>query len=90
MRNKISKHHLIPKHTENGVRWTNHIENIKELKTFTHRAFHYIFSNDNPQQQFNKLFELNKTALWWEVKSDIIKILDQNDLSYWYNRKCLK
>jgi len=49
-----------------------------------------IFKDDTPQEQIQTLLNINTTVLTEEVKSDIIHILDNKELDYWYKRKAFK
>ena len=45
-----------------------------------------MFANATPPEQFARLLNINSTALTEEVQSDIIKILSNSELDYWYRK----
>ena len=86
MKTRITQHHLVPK----SKNWTNNKVNLLPLRSDIHSAFHMIFKDDTPQEQIQTLLNINTTVLTEEVKSDIIHILDNKELDYWYKRKAFK
>lgn len=83
--NQLTRHHIVPR--SKGWSWEK--ENIKRLKTKTHEALHILFSNDTPQEQIQRLIQLNYTALTREFVSDINRILQINDDEYYYKNGVL-
>lgn len=84
--NPYTTHHIIPK----SKWWTNNGYNLIWLKQKEHRALHNFFGNDRPDEQLRRLFEINKSVLTDDVKSDVIKILDIDELEYWYRKGTIK
>lgn len=83
--NTLSRHHIVPR-----SKWgTWEKDNIKRLKVKTHEALHILFSNDTPQEQIQRLIQLNYTALTREFVSDITRILEINDDEYFYKNGVL-
>ena len=83
MQNKLTRHHIVPK----SIWWTNHLDNIKRLKDNVHKSLHILFSNQTPIEQIETLmYWINATALTYEFKNDIWKILNINDDEYFYKK----
>ena len=81
MQNKLTRHHIVPK----SMNWSNTPDNIKKLKDNIHRALHILFSNQTPVEQMETLmYSINTTALTYEFKNDIWKILSIKDDEYFY------
>jgi hypothetical protein len=49
-----------------------------------------MFANGTPSEQIARILSISSTALTSEVKSDIVKILDNKELDYWYKRAVYK
>ena len=81
-----NKHHILCK----SRWWTNNKQNIVKLDTRVHNALHLMFANGTPSEQIARILDISSTALTSEVKSDIIKILDNKELDYWYKRAVYK
>jgi len=84
MKNKITRHHTIPK-----SKWgTSHYNNLLKLKDVKHRAFHVVFENDLPHEQIETLLDLNWNALNYEFTQDITEFLKERTIEDIYNGKC--
>jgi len=79
-------HHILPR-SKYG---TNNKDNLIRLDMRKHRALHMLFDNRDPREQLERIIYLASTALTEDVKSDMIKILDIRDYSYWYKPKVYK
>lgn len=80
-KNQMTDHHIIAK--ENN--WSNDPNNIKRLRWKTHEAIHTVFGNKMPHEQIEMLLlNYNKTALNKEFINDIMQILLESDLKYYY------
>lgn len=75
-------HHILPR----SKGWSNIKENKVKLDTRIHTALHLMFANWTPAEQIKRILDISDTALTWEVKSDIVKILDNKELDYWYKK----
>jgi hypothetical protein len=49
-----------------------------------------LFENRTPPEQIARILDISSTALTNEVKSDIIKILDNKELDYWFKKGIYK
>lgn len=49
-----------------------------------------LFINNTVPEQIDRILGIASTALTEEVKSDIIKILDIDDMQYWYKKGIFK
>ena len=79
MKNKTSSHHLLPK-SKKGT-WCK--ENRIDLKENYHRSFHKVFENDTPIEQIERILKLNESAIQWDFKADIEKVIElYKDLYY--------
>lgn len=81
---KLTKHHIIPRNWEK-LKWSNDPNNIKMLKDNVHRALHILFANKSPVEQIEyMMYNINTTALTYEFKNEVWKILsiDENDFFY--------
>jgi hypothetical protein len=45
-----------------------------------------LFDNNEIPKQIQRLLDISTTALTEDVKSDIIKILNNTELDYWYKQ----
>lgn len=79
---KITKHHIVP-----TSRWwqKSNIENIKRIRHSIHDWIHRVFDNLLPHEQLVYLtLNINTSALTEEFKTDIMKILKEQDSDYYY------
>jgi hypothetical protein len=72
------------------IKGTNHKDNIKMLADGPHKAQHILYQNQVFPGQLKKLFEINYTSLSEWVKSDLIDILNNKELDYFFKRHCFK
>jgi len=77
MKNRLTRHHLIPK----SKWWNSNTKNILKLRENFHRAFHLVFANNEPKEQIQTLLSLNTTVLTEDFRNEVRVILDNND---WY------
>lgn len=77
-------HHIVPKSRDGS----NIRANKTELDERIHVALHRIFNNMTPVEQIDKLMQLNASALTYEFKSDVHRILSQwyDDSEYVYKK----
>ena len=78
----FDRHHILPR----SRKWANIWENIVKLDRRKHNALHMLFDNKTPPEQIARILDIADTALTEQVKSDIIKILNNFELDYWYNK----
>jgi len=86
MKHETNRHHIVPR----SKWWSDINNNILIMDIRRHNALHMLFDNATPIEQIDKILKLSTTALTEEVKSDIIKILNINDLEYFYNKGIIK
>ena len=84
--NTFDKHHILPR-SRGG---SNSRDNIVRLDVRHHKALHMLFINNTVPEQIDRILGIASTALTEEVKSDIIKILDIDDMQYWYKKGIFK
>jgi hypothetical protein len=78
----IDRHHIVPR-----SKWGSDIDdNITNLKKNVHVALHTVFANLSPHEQFEKLMNINNTALGNDFKQDLYKIFTMNDIDYYYKK----
>lgn len=82
MKKLYDNHHILPR----SRWWTNLNENIVRLDKRKHIALHMLFDNNEIPKQIQRLLDISTTALTEDVKSDIIKILNNTELDYWYKQ----
>lgn len=59
--------------------------NLLKINDKRHINYHRIFNNDTVNEAIIKILdEFNPTALSKEFRSDIMKILQESDLNYYY------
>jgi len=77
----IDKHHIL-----NRSRWWSNIkENIVSLEQKQHKALHNLFANEWPREQILTLVcNINMSALTEEFRNDILNLLSETDLNYYY------
>jgi len=94
MKNKLTRHHEICQNwiMPNGqkIKGTNHKDNIILLWKTHHQAQHNLYKNYTFPGQLEELFKLNYTSLSNWVKSDIIDILNHDELRYFFKDHCYK
>lgn len=72
MKHKVmTDHHTLPE-SHGGTR---HPDNIYRLRENTHSAFHQVFANHTPVEQFRDLLHLN-ICLALEIRQRIYDILE--------------
>lgn len=76
------RHHILPK----SKNWSNNSNNLVSIDKRKHNALHMLFDNRTPAEQIERILDLSSTALTKEVKSDIVKILNNKELDYWYKK----
>ena len=84
-RQKLTKHHLIPR----SRGWNSYYDNICPLKDSIHKALHVIFTNELPHEQIESLVDINGYALSNEFRYDIQDLLSNYAIEEMYNTKCL-
>ena len=67
----MTDHHSLP-HSKGGTR---HPDNIYRLKANVHSAFHVVFENHSPVEQFRDLLHFN-ISLWNEIRQRVYDILE--------------
>lgn len=82
---QLSIHHIIAK--EKGG--TDEEENKVWLQEKEHQSLHRVFWNSNICMKIKRLLEIEDTALQWDFKRDILRILE---LYNWdvYHKSCYK
>jgi len=86
MKDKMTRHHLVPR----SLWGINTFENILMLQEKTHQAFHKVFHNREPIEQFKHLIRLNKKVLSAEFHDEITRLLDfweWQELKEWIKKK---
>jgi len=84
MKNKITRHHKIPK-SRGG---SNHFDNILKIKDVPHRGFHTVFNNELPHEQISTLITMTWEAFNKAFIADVEDFLDGRTLEEMYNYKC--
>ena len=82
MKKLYDNHHILPR----SRWWTNLNENIVRLDKRKHIALHMLFDNNTTSEQIKRIIDISTTCLTEDVKSDIIKILNNTELDYWYKQ----
>jgi len=80
MDNRITKHHLISRSNW----WTDHPDNIRNLRENTHRALHQLLSDKTPVQQLRRMLELNRNVFVPHIYNRMSRLLyeiEQNEIS---------
>lgn len=72
-RNGYSRHHKCPK-SRGG---TNDEKNIYYMKDNQHRAFHIVFSNQLPHEQYKTLTAINNPTVNQNFVSDLFELLEK-------------
>lgn len=81
-----TKHHIVPKSRS----WTNKENNIIHISDHVHAAFHRVFANKMPHEQFAQLLSINWTALRDEFVQQINEILDYSEREYFYKNGVMR
>ena len=88
---QLTRHHIVPQSREGS----NNGHNVKMLRDNVHVAFHIVFDNLTPDEQFQRLLSINETALRREFREKVEKILEKGpDYTYkdgvfvpdWYDK----
>lgn len=85
---KMTRHHIVPRHWPNGIHWSNHYLNLKNISQTKHRAFHTLFDNQLIDWQIKTLLNMSLPAIREEIRSEIIHILEPLEVYDLYNKKC--
>jgi len=77
---KEHSHHIFAKE-----QWgTNAPENLIRLFATIHQWYHSVFGTERVREAIIQLLSINKPALWDEFIQDILKVLEEKDLEYYY------
>jgi len=85
MKNKSTRHHIIPK----SLWWTNHNDNIERKRDIKHRAHHLLYDNKLPHEQIWQIIDLTWKAFDKCFSDDIQSVVNDYDVEAIYNKKCI-
>lgn len=75
MKKLMTTHHICP--TSRGG--TDEYDNTKMIRDKKHRSLHILFANQTTCEKIRTILEMDKTALQWDFKRDIERILSLYD-----------
>lgn len=83
MRNKITKHHIIPQSRK--IEWynTDNAMNIKNILSYKHENFHKLFVNQTPKEQLKFIYQINEKVMSYKVSKMIKEIIGIEDEQFY-------
>ena len=86
MKNKLTKHHKIPK----SLWGTSHFDNIEKKNDTPHKSHHIVFENKAPHEQIVQIVDVTWKAFNAVFADDIMSVVNDYDIEDIYNHKCVR